>query len=228
MRIHHGKLKPFVKSRGVERQAQIAEGMARLQAFTEEQLIHILSDVDREARDRALACSLLGLAGSRNALPFLLQIGTKTNDVLLEWEAFSAIGIARSRRLTRPLLKLVRASTSGRKKRAIIFALGLLNDERSRGALLGRLRDRSEDPTVRALAAEALGMLTPRRRTAQALIAALSDEFVQVRYSSLCSLEALQIKDAAPQITRLLEDHTLAEGEATIADRASRALDGFR
>ena len=86
------------------------------------------------------------------------------------------------------------------------------------------LLDKREVEKTRGFAAEALGFLHPTPRIEKAFIAALQDESVEVRYSTLCGLSGWRYSNALPFVKSLLSDHSIMAGEGTVAELAARVI----
>jgi HEAT repeat protein len=196
--------------------------MSALGAATAADLTQICLDKARSMEDRASACSLLGSVGSRDSIFPLLEIGASASDdqTILIWESLKAVGALRSRRATRPLMRLIRTTPSLQKRQAAVYGLWGLTDQRAEGLLIRILLDKTENEKTRGFAAEALGLLHPTPHIEKAYIAALQDNSVEVRYSALCGLSGSRCKGALPFVKSLLSDDSMMNGEGTVAELA--------
>jgi HEAT repeat protein len=201
----------------------IRSRMAALGAATERDLLAICRDGMRPTEERTMACSLLGQIRSRRAIPLLLKIGSQEEEQLLVWEALSAVGAIHSRTATPRLMQLIRTSASPFKRQAAVFALWRLTDVRARPLLIRILRNEREDVKTRAFAAEALGLLPLTRNSVSAMIAALDDPSVEVRYSAVCGFSGLRSTAAVPALKRLLTDNMVVDGQP-LGKRAAKVL----
>jgi HEAT repeat protein len=191
---------------------------------TFEDLVDLCRDRRRDIPARVRACFLLGQLRCPEALNPLLAVAVEEEQPELVWETLSAIGAIGSLRATRPLLRLLRSTRVGVKRRGAVFALMQLADERARQTLARIVGDRREEEKTRGLAAEALGFLRSVRRSNDALIAVLRDPSAEVRLSALCALDALHDTSATGSILPLLGDSALADGGESIAERAALVL----
>jgi HEAT repeat protein len=200
--------------------------MVALGAATVGDLTQICLDAARATEDRALACLLLGAMRSRASVFMLLEIGAEAQEeeTLLIWQSLAAVGAIRSRRATRPLIRLFRTTRSWLKRQAAVFALGQLADKRAERLLIRVLLDPKEVAKTRGFAGEALGLLGPKPQILKVLVAALEDESAEVRYAALCGIGALRSKTALPAVKSLLSDDTVGAGQSTIADRAAKVI----
>ena len=170
---------------------------------------------------------LLGQRRARIALSDLLEIAGTEEDAILVWESLAAIGALGSRVATRRLLRLFRSTSSLPKRQGAIFALGRLNDPRARSLFLTVVSNPKEDARTRGLAAEALGLLRPKKRSISVLIAALNDHSIEVRHAALLALGALRCKKALPALRCLQSDHTAIGGEGVLSDHVLRVISGI-
>jgi HEAT repeat protein len=198
--------------------------MANLGANTQFELVALCRDKARPQADRVQACLLLGQMKFREALPNLIEIVQQEHEGELVWQSLATIGAIGSRRATRPLLQLLRSTTSAVTRHGAVLGLMQLADERTRGELTRIAANKQEEENTRALATEALGLLKSKRRTSRFLIGALHDPSPAVRFSSLCAIGALKDRTALPFIRPLLNDSSIADGAESIGDRANLVL----
>lgn len=208
--------------------SEVETGMRALGVETEDQLVRFCGDPSRGETHRATACLLVGRLRLRSALPMLMGVACLERPDLLVWESLSAIGAVKSRTVTRPLLRLLKTADSATKRHGIVFALSQLRDGRARGALSQLLLDQGEDISVREVAAEALGLITPSKRSLSALLEALNDDSPRIRYSAVCALGALRDEDAVAALRTATQDKAVLEGEGTVGARASLVLEEIR
>ncbi len=111
---------------------------------------------------------------------------------------------------------------------AAAYSLGLLGDHRAVDPLLACLADRSEDPRVRGFAAEALTGPS-ERRAVPALIAALGDPSVEVRFWAAFALGELGDPAALSALQQLAQtDEATLPGWWSVSDEAAAAIESIR
>jgi HEAT repeat protein len=196
---------------------------------------------------RERACFVLGHFKPPGSAQALLRLVRTEHDEGIGWEACMALGLIRDRRVTKPLLNLLKISTDPARRQMIAYALWGLADARARPVLIKLLSDKNEDETVRGFAAEGLGMLRPTVRSLGALVSALEDLSVNVRVSALCGLSAARYlvrangsrekgraarrffnERAIPAIRARLHDRDAIKGEGTVASYAASVLSSWK
>ena len=150
-----------------------------------------------------------------------LERSRKEYDPELLWELFQRIGAAASRAATRRLIRIVRESPEGPRREGALYALWGLADARARDLFIRVLDDPGQTLRARGFAAEALGLLKPRRRSNEALIRALNDPLPEIQYSAMCGLSGLRPTAALPALERLKHSATVFNNE-TLGARAER------
>ncbi len=189
-----------------------------------------LLEVVRAASDmdlRVTACWLLGRLDDRRALDTLIA-ALQEADLRVVEEAAKSLGMLGSRKALQPLIELLIHSGAPENRKAAAYALGLLHDKRAFEPLLRMLMNSQEAPQVRGYAAEALASLKDRRAS-PALMAALEDPSVEVRFWCVFALGQLQESRALPLLERLVEkDASILPGWGTIAQEAADAMDSIK
>lgn len=197
---------------------------------TQDELLACITDAHARAEVRAAACWLLGVLAAPGAvLP--LHSALHDADPRVRQAAARALGELGDVTSTRALLDALERETVGEVRCAVVYALGLLGDERALEPLLLVLRGTGEQAQTRAMAAEALADLR-LARAIDPLIAALSDPEPQVRFFTVFALGEIGDERALPELLRLAEgehaDHTVVPGYSSVAEEAARAINAIR
>jgi HEAT repeat protein len=217
-----------MKDRGRERQAQLEKELAAEGVHTLEDAHDLLeSDASPELREKA--CQLLGLVGDRRSSVPRLVRALQTDDV--RWAAMNALERLGGSKMRSLLVPLVKADPNPEIRTAAAFALKSGDDDPSAlDALIGALGD--PDADVRDHAAEALGVLNPRRgrkRAREALLQALHDEVPRVRYSAAFSLGGIGNRSTLPVLEQVAtKDHATAFLHETVGEMAAEAAGWIR
>jgi HEAT repeat protein len=125
--------------------------------------------------------------------------------------------------LTDALLEnLICSGPIAMRKDAVKMLVNLgIGSEMTAEALEKLLRDQQEDHRIRLLAARALGRIGCKR-SLQALIQSLDDEYPSVRHESIAALGRIGDSDACAALTKLLESES-----CYVRGAAARALIDF-
>jgi hypothetical protein len=209
--------------------------------------IKIALDRKNKTKSRVSACFVLGQLNPPGSAQALLRLVRTEQNERIDWEAFSALGFIGDRRITKPLLKMLRNSTRRSRRQQIAYALWFLADARTKPVLIELLSNKKEDDAVRGYAAEGLGSLRPSLRSLEALASALEDASVNVRVSALCGLSLpacllrlnpkqiknraarrFFIQEALPAVRARLHDRAAIKGEDTVASYASLVLSNWK
>lgn len=189
-------------------------------------VLRAIDCTEEELGRRLEACVICGQLGLQSAIPLLLESIREQNDSIA-WESGVALSLIRSRKATRNLIQLIVSSAPSPNREAAVYALIGIQDARARHALLSVLENGAEHSQLRALAAEALGLLPPKDRVVQALTRSLQDGDASVRFGALCGiagLVGLGNKDVNRAVELLVNDDSLGSGGETVGERARLVL----
>ena len=138
--------------------------------------------------------------------------------------ACNSLGIIGDDRAVGPLLHLLDRDPDSSVKIAAIQALRTLGDERARSPLIRVLGDNDIEGTVRGVAAEAL-IRFAGTESFLALVKALNDESVEVRYDAAFALGETGNKEAIPYLRNLADsDNAVFEPYGSVRQEALDAL----
>ena len=192
-------------------------------------LLRTCQDDQVSSDRRGLACLAAGYLGFRPAIPTLITLcGGESIDLAIN--AARALGAMGSCRATRPLLAILRSTTT----QEIVWgtvadALGVLRDRRAEAYLRYALINGTE--TQRYWSAEALRGLAGSPRSMRALEKALKDRSPLVRSAALDTLGIIGGRESIPLILERLEDQEVVPhvlGDPTVSSAAANALENIR
>lgn len=152
----------------------------------------ILQDQSASVESRSAAAEILGQVRSWESISALLDV-LEQGEELLPWACSHALIAIRSKRHMRRLLAILRRSTSLNVKKAAIYTIWCVGEQRAAETLIfvgANLKGEQEG--TRSMAVEALGNTVKQHRSQKALAKHLFDPSVDVRYSALCALSRLQ------------------------------------
>jgi len=173
---------------------------------------------DENAQLRQTTMVALGRLGSPKAIPTLTSVLRQPDrGVYDRAAAVDALALLCHSEAVPPLLKAFPKETSSVVLRKMCNALGYTADERALPVLIDGLRE-SDDPLVRADAAQAIGRLGVLRGTLY-LVEALEDEDEGVRLASVLALSRLK-----NEISRAGLTFALSDSSAKIRDTARSML----
>ncbi|MFN7172995.1 MAG: HEAT repeat domain-containing protein [Fimbriimonadaceae bacterium] len=152
-------------------------------------LVAILTDTRQSLERRRKACAALGYLEVRSAVSILVDV-VQANDAELPWIAANALASIKSRRATRPLMKIVRTAPNERSQQAAIYALWLLGDTRARSVVRWVLSGLATAGShTRSLALEALGAYGPTKRDLDIIIRQSTNPAPEIRYTAVLILK---------------------------------------
>jgi HEAT repeat protein len=174
-------------------------------------LVEILQDTQQSRELRDTVAWLLPRLGGWRAVPPLLSVATNANDDSeLRQECVRQCRFLNHKRAVPALVALLRTDPDPKVREAAAYGLGsaLKGREQVTEALLQTLRDRAEDPAVRAQAAEALGDLwdwVGRRPPpfVDDLLAVLEESSAEIRFWAAFALSKLGDERVMPALERL-------------------------
>jgi HEAT repeat protein len=160
----------------------------------------------------------------------LVRLATDDNSGVV-WGAANGLGLIKSRRATRSLMRFARISKVEAHRHAAMAALGSIGDPRAEQCLLSTLLNQNESEAMRQWAAEALKGAHRRGRGTSALVQALRDPSASVRWSVLTTLGCIGDRSALESVREYLSDQAVVPGldpeEATVAFAAAVAVDNL-
>jgi HEAT repeat protein len=190
-----------------------------------EKLLDAIDNILLSTEIRTIACWLVSKVGDEDSVLKLLT-ASKDNSPAVRRQAIQALGelnFAYSQVLATINQALFDDNDSEVRKSAA-YSIGLLAHQDSLSPLLNTLNNKSEDPSVRGMAIEAL-ISFHDRSVISLLISLLSDEEAEVRFWSVFALGQLGAKDALPELKRLSrEDHTEVLGWHKVSQEATSAI----
>lgn len=167
---------------------------------------------------------VLGQLGNRRAVPALIS-ALKDKSPILRAEAARQLGLIQGKRAIVPLAEVLCTDVDAEVRKAAAYALGYLQDPRSFDALSGALRDLSQPPLVRGMAAEQLASFS-KFAAIPPLIAALHDPSAEVRFWAAYALGAIGSVEALPDLEQLAATDTASvPGWWSIAREAREAIE---
>lgn len=192
-------------------------------------LVCLADDQSTDEKLRAIACWTLGKLKDKKSVAILLK-AFNSNIPILYWEAAKALGNIKSRKVLKPLINVLLQGEDVEKRVASAYTLGLLRDKRAIEPLVSILRNKAEQPKVRAQVAEVLVWFNDRRKTViDPLIAGLKDTSVEVKFWSAFALGELKIKRAVSKLKQMAaEDDDVLPGWWSISREASNAIDRIK
>jgi HEAT repeats len=187
------------------------EGIGRL-------IVNQAADVDL----RCIAAWLVGLTRDSSLAEALERQVQEAQPTAFLWETAKALpALDRGSVSFRSLAE----SRDPEVRRIAAFALGQFRKESDLDLLVRMLEAPSEEPRVRAQAAEALGYLGNRAALPQ-LLAATEDRSVEVRFWSVFALGQLGEASALPTLENLAQrDHERLEGWWEVSREAAGAME---
>jgi HEAT repeat protein len=190
-------------------------------------LIGVVQDASIDAATRTLAAGALGLGAKLwdkdeaiNALTSALE----DQSIGVRIAVCNSLGIIGDDRAVEPLLQVLDHDSESSVKIAAIQALRTLGDERARRPLIRVLEDKDIEGAIRGVAAEALVRFADTE-SFLALVKALNDESVEVRYDASFALGEMGNKEAIPYLRDLADsDDAVFEPYGSVHQEALDAL----
>jgi hypothetical protein len=173
----------------------------------------VLRDSQQEVTRRAAAAHILAAEEKRRSVPRLLAMMDDAETELV-WSIANILGTLASRKPTRQLMRIVRHSKSPQRRDAAIYALGLLNDRRSRSLLSQIVTNDHEAPYTRGLAADALVTQIRDRHVLRVLLKCHNDPSTEVRFAVINALHVALQDNLEPEYLRgVLQQHLSDNGQ---------------
>lgn len=192
-------------------------------------LIQIVSDC-KDPSLRSAACFIFCLLPDKRALPALTR-ALKESTGAVCWEAARALGVLNDVRAAKALKFALIRSREQIVRQAAAYGLGGVGVHLKQGhqrtalreILTKVLRNKAENPEVRAQAAESIGLVGDRKAVRD-LTATLEDKSGVVRFWSLYALGMLGDPVAIPAMRRLLGDKAKIPGYWSVSEEARRMI----
>ncbi len=166
-----------------------------------QRLAVILRDSKQRYQIRELACWVLGRLGGKQAAAVLLEV-LRGDDRSLWMPAATNLALTYNRWALRPVVTILEGGQPHERREAAAYARSFSSDKRAGRHLLAALRNTREVPSVRARAAEGLGVLEYHPAFPY-LVNALEDKAVAVRFWATYALAMLEDLQAIPALKRL-------------------------
>ncbi|HML23838.1 MAG TPA: HEAT repeat domain-containing protein [Aggregatilinea sp.] len=196
-------------------------------------LLALIRDQTATLGLREAACWVALQLNDLQAIPALLTVVQDAGDRFeIRQAAARALGIIADPRSVDGLAVLLDAPGDPLLRFLAAYALSVRGDDRALPPLIARLNDRSEPPYLRSLAAEALATVAHKDEDGHAftaLMAALGDPVVEVRFWATFALGALSDTRAIPALERVAAtDQGVAFGQRSVRQEAVKAIEGIR
>lgn len=170
-----------------------------------DELLAILSK-NEDTNISVVACWIISRLGDEKAIPILIS-ALKYEDFQLRSASARALGELNVKESVENLISTLIIEKDNEVSEAIVYALGLLGDKSAFDVLVSILKNRSREPKIRGLVAEALADLKDRRAVVP-LIEVLNDVSVEVRFWAIFSLGELGDEQALPELQKLVSTDT--------------------
>jgi len=174
------------------------------------------------------AASLLGFVGDTASVAPLQELLASSADPEVRQVAGLSIGLIGGDDAVRALTDALHVESCAATRARLVDALAYPGLQDATGVLRSVLRDTSEGPAVRGVAAESLGRL----RSPEALddlLAALSDREPEVRFFAAYALGLLGSRDALDALSRVAgEDEASLAGFGSVAEEAREAIEAIQ
>lgn len=144
------------------------------------------------------------------------------------FEAAKALWEDSDKRLERPLILTLKSGRRPFNREAAAYAMQIVTTPRTIRALESTVKNKSERPSVRGHAAEALAHCH-RRKSHDVLIAGLRDPIKDVRFWCAFALGEMAEKRAVPALKQLaVSDKKVVKGFHSVAKEAADALENIQ
>ena len=129
------------------------------------------------------------------------------------------------RRYVRPLINELLHANDPKGREAAAYALSWMGDRRAVYPLLLAAKNQREVASIRGQALEAIGSISPRRRSPVGrVLSLLDDPEVQLRFWACYALSQFEDPRAIPALHRLLSDETVCPGWWSVKGEAAWAI----
>ena len=207
---------------------ECASVLERAGVHTLEELAAAATSVGSEPRTRGWACWAIGQLRLRNRVDTLLLALRNDPDTTVVWEAAKALSLMPSRNVGENLKIVLCETLDSERRTATIWSIGASQYRPAIPELSSILTALDEPVSVRAHAAEALGVIGDRRASG-ALLDVLDDSSPDVRFWATYALGELREQRAVPALKRLAcSDNTGPTGWWPVKEEAANALAKIR
>ena len=228
-------LKLALKDSYYDARAAAVIALGKVGDATQPELVDDLKAVlgDKDKRVRESACLAMGILGSKDALPILMElihntpkgkkmVGAGTSDILTRTRAFASIGVgligSRDGLDSETMNELVKLSTTKSRNRDLqvgpAIALQLVKTRDAIPQMLEIFNDPEQDRYVRSHVAVALGKIGAKSAVGS-LVKGLENKLQFLQYSSAISLGLLTEKDDRNTINKLIRHAKSAADRGT-------------
>ncbi len=207
--------------------------MKKLGIDKDDESIFLAQDSNLEVLKRSEAISLIGtlaLLGrlsskAKSDASQVLSNILKGDQPDLAWNAAIALGNLGGESATKILSGVASRKLGDEIRLAAVHGLGITGDKGAESILVELLANPSEPAQLRAEAAEALAFCgRGSRNTSAALMTALNDPHVQVRFFAAYALGVLGDPNAIPALKNRLDDEGSVPGYGSVGEEAAAAL----
>ena len=208
-----------------EVEAQTARECAEKYGISPRNSVATLLDPGENAERRSAAAIILASRRRAQDLTELLRAAADASGELV-WGIANSLGAFRSRKATRPLLRLVSNSGENPERRAAaIYALGLLQDPRATPMLSRIASNRRETEEARVLAADALGTSCNDHRALTGLLRIHNSPSDKLRFTVINALGNFAPNPIIDEVLRSHQDDAGSyPGRSTIGELARTLL----
>jgi HEAT repeat protein len=190
-------------------------------------LYGLLADRSAAPSLRITAAWLIRRLGDSRAAKALMTV-LDDDSTEVRCQAIIELGGVRATEAVDALLRLLDDGDL-RTRMVVTHTLGEIGDGRAHAPLLALLVDYSQSPDLRGQAAESLASLENRSDAVPALIAALDDDEVVVRFWAAFALGAIADPGALAALDRVAaNDHAPVPGFSTVSDEARESAEIIR
>lgn len=231
VRLHH--IVAFLDPRVRARPQRYVDWVLDAGVRSYRDLLALIQDQSAAAAVREAACWIALQLHDLRAVPALLAVLQDSGDRFdVRHAAARALGVIANARTADMLAAMLRAPGDVHLRFLAAYALSAKGDERAVKPLVDRLNDPAEEPRVRGLAAEALANVAHKDeqdRAFGALLAALSDPVVEVRFWAAFALGSVGDVRALPALEQVAaRDQGVLCGQRSVCQEAANAIEGIR
>lgn len=192
---------------------------------TYENLLRAINDPSFSIRIREVACWLAARIGDEDSIS-ALEIASNDQSSIVRRQAIQALGELgfATPQVVLILKRALFKDDDVEVRKMAAYSLGMLASDDGLNSLIDTLGNKSENPGVRGMAAEAL-ISFRNPSTIPLLITCLADEAPEVRFWSAFALGQLGAGEALSELQRLVEeDHDEIPGWHSVSQEAADAI----
>jgi len=204
---------------------ELAAAVVNAGGTSEKALMEMLTNSDVELQLRLNICWMiprLKIAGAQKALKALLSDPAQE----IRSEAAAGLGLVAEDEAVEALLHALETDGSDAVRSAALHGLGIRSSPRSAARIIEILQDPSQNPELRADAAEALAHVKASP-IVDALMSSLRDESPLVRYSATYALGEQGEARAVPQLRDIVAHDRAITPWGSVASCALRSIESI-